>query len=82
MSLVGPRPLIPEEDSQVEAWGRRRLDLKPGVTGPWQALGASDIPFHEMVHLDYLYITNWSLYEDVKWLWRTIPSLVRGRHAY
>ena len=41
-------------------WGRRRLDLKPGITGPWQALGASTIPFKEMVRLDYLYITNWS----------------------
>jgi exopolysaccharide biosynthesis polyprenyl glycosylphosphotransferase len=82
MSLVGPRPLIPEEDSHVQAWARRRHSLKPGVTGPWQALGASDIPFEEMVRLDYVYITNWSLYEDVKWLWRTLPSLVRGRHAY
>jgi lipopolysaccharide/colanic/teichoic acid biosynthesis glycosyltransferase len=82
MSLVGPRPLILEEDSFVEEWARRRLDLKPGITGPWQALGASNIPFDEMVRLDYLYITNWSLYDDVKWLWRTIPSLVHGRHAY
>ncbi len=82
MSLVGPRPLILEEDSYVESWGRRRLDLKPGITGPWQALGGSNIPFEEMVRLDYLYITNWSLYDDVKWLWRTIPSLVSGRHAY
>jgi lipopolysaccharide/colanic/teichoic acid biosynthesis glycosyltransferase len=82
MSLVGPRPLIPEEDLHVEAWGRRRLDLKPGMTGPWQAMGASNIPFEEMVGLDYLYLTNWSLYDDFKWLWRTIPSLVRGRAAY
>jgi exopolysaccharide biosynthesis polyprenyl glycosylphosphotransferase len=82
MSLVGPRPLIPEEDVHVTAWGRRRLDLKPGVTGPWQALGGSNIPFQEMVRLDYLYITNWSLYEDVKWIWKTIPGLVSGRHAY
>jgi exopolysaccharide biosynthesis polyprenyl glycosylphosphotransferase len=82
MSLVGPRPLIPEEDFHVTAWGRRRLDLKPGITGPWQALGGSHIPFDEMVGLDYLYITNWSLYEDVKWLWKTIPGLVSGRHAY
>ncbi|HXF97234.1 MAG TPA: sugar transferase [Gaiellaceae bacterium] len=82
MSLVGPRPLIPEEDCHVAAWGRRRLDLKPGITGPWQVLGGSRIPFEEMVRLDYLYITNWSLYDDVKWLWRTIPSLVSRRHVY
>jgi exopolysaccharide biosynthesis polyprenyl glycosylphosphotransferase len=82
MSLVGPRPLILEEDAFIKTWGRRRLDLKPGVTGPWQALGASTIPFDEMVRLDYLYITNWSLYEDVKWIWRTIARLVNGRHSY
>jgi len=80
MSLVGPRPLILEEDAYVEAWGRRRLDLKPGITGPWQALGASTIPFNEMVRLDYLYITNWSLSQDVKWIWRTIARLIVGKH--
>ena len=81
MSLVGPRPLILEEDAHVATWGRRRLDLKPGITGPWQALGASMIPFNEMVRLDYLYITNWSLFQDVKWIWRTIARPIRGRHA-
>jgi exopolysaccharide biosynthesis polyprenyl glycosylphosphotransferase len=80
MSLVGPRPLILEEDAYVETWGRRRLDLKPGITGPWQALGASTIPFKEMVRLDYLYITNWSLSQDVKWIWRTIARLIGGKH--
>ena len=49
MSLVGPRPLIPEEDRHVEGWARRRLDLKPGITGLWQVLGSDDIPFGEMV---------------------------------
>jgi exopolysaccharide biosynthesis polyprenyl glycosylphosphotransferase len=77
MSLVGPRPLIPEEDRHVIDWGRRRLDLKPGITGPWQAMGASAIPFSEMVRLDYLYITNWSLFGDLKWIWRTVPALLR-----
>ena len=81
MSLVGPRPLILEEDAFVETWGRRRLDLKPGITGPWQALGASTIPFKEMVRLDYLYITNWSLSQDVKWIWRTIARLIVGKHS-
>ena len=80
MSLVGPRPLILEEDAYVETWGRRRLDLKPGITGPWQALGASTIPFKEMVRLDDLYITNWSLSQDVKWIWRTIARLIGGKH--
>ncbi len=82
MSLVGPRPLILDEDRFVERWARRRLSLRPGITGLWQVLGASDIPFEEMTKLDYLYVTNWSLGEDVRLILRTIPSLTRGRAAY
>jgi exopolysaccharide biosynthesis polyprenyl glycosylphosphotransferase len=82
MSLVGPRPLILDEDRYVERWARRRLSLRPGITGLWQVLGASDIPFEEMTKLDYLYVTNWSLGEDVRLILRTIPSLTRGRAAY
>jgi exopolysaccharide biosynthesis polyprenyl glycosylphosphotransferase len=82
MSLVGPRPLILDEDRYVERWARRRLSLRPGITGLWQVLGASDIPFEEMTKLDYLYVTNWSLGEDVRLILRTIPSLARGRSAY
>ena len=82
MSLVGPRPLILEEDKYIEAWGRVRLDLKPGITGPWQALGASNIAFNEMVRLDYLYIINWSLYDDVKWIAKTVSRLIARRNAY
>jgi exopolysaccharide biosynthesis polyprenyl glycosylphosphotransferase len=82
MSLVGPRPLILDEDRFVERWARRRLSLRPGITGLWQVLGASDIPFEEMTKLDYLYVTNWSLREDVRLILRTVPSLVRGRAAY
>ena len=82
MSLVGPRPLILDEDRFVERWARRRLSLRPGIPGLWQVLGASDIPFEEMTKLDYLYVTNWSLREDVRLIMRTIPSLARGRAAY
>ncbi len=82
MSLVGPRPLILDEDQHVERWARRRLNLKPGMTGLWQVLGASDIPFDEMTKLDYLYVTNWSLREDVRLMLLTLPSLVRSRAAY
>ena len=82
MSLVGPRPLILEEDQHVEAWARRRLDLKPGMTGLWQVLGASDIPFDEMTKLDYLYVTNWSLREDIRLIMLTLPALTRARAAY
>jgi exopolysaccharide biosynthesis polyprenyl glycosylphosphotransferase len=82
MSLVGPRPLILDEDRYVTQWARKRLDLKPGITGLWQVLGRSDIPFEEMVKLDYLYVTNWSLWGDLRLIVRTIPALLRPRHAY
>jgi exopolysaccharide biosynthesis polyprenyl glycosylphosphotransferase len=82
MSLVGPRPLIRDEDQWVEDWARRRLDLKPGVTGLWQVLGASDIPFDEMTKLDYLYVTNWSIAGDLKLVFQTLPALLRSRNAY
>jgi lipopolysaccharide/colanic/teichoic acid biosynthesis glycosyltransferase len=78
MSLVGPRPLILEEDEHVGGWARKRLDLKPGMTGLWQVLGRSDIPFEEMVKLDYLYVTNWSLWYDFRLLFRTLPLLRHG----
>ena len=65
MSLVGPRPLILDENEHVLDWGRTRLRLKPGITGLWQVLGRSGIPFEEMTRLDYLYVTNWSLWGDV-----------------
>jgi len=78
MSLVGPRPLIPEEHLHVTAWRRRRLDLKPGVTGLWQVNGRSKLPFEEMVALDYRYVTNWSPWLDLGLLLRTVPLVLRG----
>lgn len=82
MSLVGPRPLILDEDVHVEHWARRRLSLKPGMTGLWQVLGASDIPFDEMTKLDYLYVTNWSLREDIRLILLTLQRIARPRSAY
>jgi exopolysaccharide biosynthesis polyprenyl glycosylphosphotransferase len=79
MSLVGPRPLIPEESQHVDNWARRRTDLKPGITGLWQVLGRSDIPFEEMVKLDYLYVTTWSLWQDITLMFRTIPVALGTR---
>ena len=79
MSLVGPRPLILDEDQHVERWARERLNLKPGITGPWQVLGRNGIPFEEMVRLDYLYVTSWALLGDLKLIGRTVPVLLRGR---
>jgi exopolysaccharide biosynthesis polyprenyl glycosylphosphotransferase len=82
MSLVGPRPLIENEDRQVEGRFRRRLLSSPGLTGPWQIHGRSEIPFEEMINLDYLYVTNWSLWADVKLMLRTIHAVVNGHGAY
>jgi exopolysaccharide biosynthesis polyprenyl glycosylphosphotransferase len=81
MSLVGPRPLIPEEDSMVDDWARGRLDLTPGITGLWQVLGRTSIPFEEMVKLDYLYVSNWSLWGDVRLILRTLPVVLRREGA-
>jgi exopolysaccharide biosynthesis polyprenyl glycosylphosphotransferase len=81
MSLVGPRPLILEEDLHVVDWRRRRLNLKPGITGLWQVLGRDDIGFEEMVRLDYVYVTTWSLLNDLKLILRTIPALYRAREC-
>jgi lipopolysaccharide/colanic/teichoic acid biosynthesis glycosyltransferase len=81
MSLIGPRPLILEEDRHIGDWGRKRLLLKPGMTGLWQVLGRSAIPFEEMVKLDYLYVTTWSFTNDVRLLLTTIPAILRGERA-
>jgi exopolysaccharide biosynthesis polyprenyl glycosylphosphotransferase len=78
MSLVGPRPLIPEEHHHVGGWARRRLDLKPGMTGLWQVLGRDDIPFGEMIGLDYRYVTTWSLARDFKLMLMTFAVLARS----
>jgi len=82
MSLVGPRPLIPEEDASVHDWRRRRLYVRPGITGLWQVLGRDDIPFEEMAILDHRYVTSWSLLGDVQLMLRTLPAMVRSRSAY
>ena len=81
MSLVGPRPLIEDEDRRIGGWMRGRLDLTPGITGLWQVLGRTNIPFEEMVKLDYLYVTNWSLWFDVRLLVRTLPAILSRRGA-
>ena len=79
MSLVGPRPLILDEDRFVLEWARQRLNLKPGCTGPWQVQGRCAIPFDEMVRLDYLYVTGWSLWADLRLIARTIPLVAGAR---
>jgi exopolysaccharide biosynthesis polyprenyl glycosylphosphotransferase len=80
MSLVGPRPLVVDEDSQVLGLDRSRLHLTPGMTGPWQVLGMR-VPMQEMVGIDYLYVANWSLWLDVKILLRTVLHIARCRNV-
>jgi exopolysaccharide biosynthesis polyprenyl glycosylphosphotransferase len=79
MSLVGPRPLVPDEDAKIEGWQRRRLVLRPGMTGLWQIFGSSRIPMHEMVKIDYMYGANWSIWLDAKILFRTVPYVISRR---
>jgi exopolysaccharide biosynthesis polyprenyl glycosylphosphotransferase len=79
MSLVGPRPLVVDEDALILGLDRARLHLTPGMTGPWQVLGSGRVPLAEMVNIDYLYAANWSLWTDVKLLLRTIPHVLGAR---
>ncbi|MEJ7786115.1 MAG: exopolysaccharide biosynthesis polyprenyl glycosylphosphotransferase [Solirubrobacteraceae bacterium] len=81
MSLVGPRPLVADEDEQILGMDRRRLQLTPGMTGHWQILGSSRVPLAEMVKLDYLYVAGpgWSLWSDVKILLRTLAYMLARR---
>jgi len=83
MSLVGPRPLIfPETAALEKHWHLRRLELRPGITGPWQVYGRSQSPFQEMVRFDYQYVAGWSLARDIEILLATLPAVMSGRGAY
>lgn len=82
MSLVGPRPLWVEEARQCKGWAKKRLHITPGITGLWQVMGRNDIPFDEMVKLDYFYVTGWSLSWDIRLLLETIPAVLGRRGAY
>jgi len=81
MALVGPRPPVPEEVARYERWQRRRLSMKPGMTGLWQVSGRSEIGFEEWMALDLRYIDNWSFWLDVKILLKTFPAVISGRGA-
>jgi len=79
MSLVGPRPLVVEEDVRLQGRLRRRLQLLPGITGAWQILGPARVPLCQMAMIDYLYAGNWSLWTDVKLLLRTVHHVLARR---
>lgn len=82
MSLVGPRPPIPEEVEHYEPWQRERLAVKPGLTCIWQISGRSDIPFERWVELDIQYVRTRHFWLDMRLLLLTIPAVLTGRGAY
>jgi len=82
MSLVGPRPPLPEEVTHYEDWQFDRLEVPPGITGLWQVSGRSDLSFDECVRLDLFYIENWSLAYDLYIIAKTMPVLMSRRGAY
>jgi exopolysaccharide biosynthesis polyprenyl glycosylphosphotransferase len=81
MSLVGPRPPLPEEVSRYEPWQRRRLSMKPGLTCLWQVSGRSELDFDRWMALDLKYIDTWSPLLDLKILLKTVPAVLSGRGA-
>ncbi len=82
MSLVGPRPALPEEVAQYDVDAQRRLHVKPGLTGLWQVSGRSDLSWEDSVRLDVHYVDNWSPQLDARILWRTVGAVVGHRGAY
>lgn len=81
MSIVGPRPPIAYEVVEYDIWHRKRLDMKPGITGLWQVSGRNRLTFEEMVRIDLFYIENWSIWLDLKIILLTIPAIFRGDGA-
>jgi lipopolysaccharide/colanic/teichoic acid biosynthesis glycosyltransferase len=82
MSLVGPRPPLPSEVARYDRSVRRRLLVKPGLTGLWQISGRSDLPWEEAVRLDLRYVENWSLAMDLLILWKTGRAVLGSSGAY
>lgn len=81
MSLVGPRPL-PVSGSAFGAFDRRRLEVRPGITGMWQTAGRSDLTYDDMIRLDLTYVSTCSVWTDLRILARTVPVVLRGSGAY
>jgi len=82
MSLVGPRPPLPEEVAGYDDDAVRRLRVRPGMTGLWQVSGRSDLSWEESVRLDLYYVENWSLSLDMQILWRTASAVLKSAGAY
>jgi lipopolysaccharide/colanic/teichoic acid biosynthesis glycosyltransferase len=82
MSLVGPRPPLPYELEHYQDWHKRRLSIRPGITGLWQVSGRSSVPFDEMVLLDVYYIEHRSTLMDLRIMAKTLPVMLNGSGAY
>jgi len=82
MSLIGPRPPLQDEVARYTEYVRRRLAVKPGITGLWQISGRSDLSWEEAVRLDLRYVENWSLILDMQILWKSCPAVFHGSGAY
>jgi len=82
MSLVGPRPALPSEAEQYADHVRRRLVVKPGLTGLWQVSGRSNLTWEESVRLDIRYVENWSFALDLQIMWKTLTVIIKGSGAY
>jgi len=82
MTLVGPRPSLKYEYKYYNDWHKRRVAVKPGLTGLWQVSGRSNVSFQEMINLDLYYIENWSIILDIKIILRTVPVVLFGKGAY
>jgi lipopolysaccharide/colanic/teichoic acid biosynthesis glycosyltransferase len=81
MSMVGPRPLPVDEQKKIRGWKRRRLSMKPGISGLWQVSGRNDVDFEKWMKLDLQYVDNWSLKNDFLILLKTASAVIRGRGA-
>ena len=82
MSLVGPRPPLPDEVEKYDGRVARRMLVKPGMTGLWQVSGRSDLSWEESVRLDLSYVENWSIMQDALILWKTVKAVVAKDGAY
>ena len=78
MSIVGPRPPVPDEVAEYSWWQRRRISVRPGLTCLWQVKGRNKVSFEKWMEMDLFYIDNWSLWMDIKLLAQTMPAVVRG----
>jgi exopolysaccharide biosynthesis polyprenyl glycosylphosphotransferase len=82
MSLVGPRMISPEEVAKYDQWDINLLTVRPGITGPWQVSGRSDVSYEERVQIDMFYVRNWTIWLDLQILIQTVPAVFKSRGAY